>query len=435
MKTPYLNRMLIALLVLTAVALLAHRYAMNSVIRIDGNSDLFMQTVDDSSSGGKTRSTLKRENGALVMDCDLSTAYQWPYCEIAIELKKPPKGIDLTRYERVRLWARYEGPEEKPQIRFFIRNFDPVYSNTAEATSLKVNEITYVPSQNKQPLDIKLSQFTVASWWASNRPMPIEKMGTQFDNVSVIEISTGDGVLPGKRRLIVEGIEFESKILSSAELRLIIIAVWVAAVISYLVIDGVRTRRQLNASDRRQLSLKRINESLRVQSRVFEKLAHHDPLTGVLNRKGLAEELLRVADTLADRFFPLSLVFIDVDHFKRINDQYGHGIGDQVIKDLAAVVKNHIQRDDLLARWGGEEFLLICPHTKGHEAVVIAERLRQVIATTVWPLGLHITSSFGVSEVLAGEDLNASMDRADKAMYRAKKNGRDRVEAQLPEAA
>ena len=102
--------------------------------------------------------------------------------------------------------------------------------------------------------------------------------------------------------------------------------------------------------------------------------ARRDPLTGILNRQGLGDELTRAAKQGDDKFFPLSVVFMDIDHFKRINDEHGHGVGDQVIKDIANVVKGDIQRSDLFARWGGEEFLLICPGTQPHEAQAIAER-------------------------------------------------------------
>src|SRR5207248_894694 len=136
-----------------------------------------------------------------------------------------------------------------------------------------------------------------------------------------------------------------------ATLRLAIIALWFFSVTGYLVSDRVVTRQQLSISKRRHVSLQRINEALRVQTRLFEVQAGLDPLTGVLNRKGLGDELLRRTEELGERIFPLSLVFVDIDHFKSINDRHGHSVGDEVIKDIAAVIKENIQRDDLLARW------------------------------------------------------------------------------------
>src|SRR4029078_9754868 len=136
------------------------------------------------------------------------------------------------------------------------------------------------------------------------------------------------------------------------------IGLWMLLVIAYLVGYAARTRRQLVDTHRSKLALERLNATLRLETRSFQRLARRDPLTGILNRQGLGDELTRVAKQGDDKFFPLSVVFMDIDHFKRINDEHGHGVGDQVIRDIANVVKGDIQRSDLFARWGGEEFLL-----------------------------------------------------------------------------
>ena len=431
MNNRTLNRLLLALIGLTAAALLWNRYGMDSVLGIDADSPYEVKRIDDHDSKGRSVAVLTRENGKLVLDCMINPGYEWPYCEMAIQLAKPPSGVDLTRYETVRLWVRSEGPEPQQQVRIFIRDFNPAFSKVGDADSLKVQEIIYNPDPDGKPIDVRLAQFTVASWWTNERMVPVEFAGTEFDNVSVIEVSTGGNVVPGRHRISVERIEFRGKLVSAGTLRLVIIAVWVLAVIGHLLLDGVLARRQLRLSSLHQSSLKRINDGLRMRTDIYSKLARQDLLTGVLNRKGLGDELLRVARGGDDRLFPLSLVFIDIDHFKQINDEHGHSVGDQVLEDMAQTIKAHIQRDDLLARWGGEEFLLICPLTHSHEAALIAERLRLVIATKEWPAGVRVTSSFGVAESVLGEDLSESIRRADEAMYRAKQNGRDRVEVQF----
>jgi diguanylate cyclase (GGDEF)-like protein len=102
-----------------------------------------------------------------------------------------------------------------------------------------------------------------------------------------------------------------------------------------------------------------------------------------------------------------------------------------VIQGLAQLVRSAVQRDDLFARWGGEEFLLVFRDTPGVEGRNIAERLRERISSAQWPDGLHVTCSFGVAEWHRGEDLGDGIKRADEAMYRAKQHGRDRVEIEL----
>ena len=121
MSAGYLRRMLMALMAATVVVLLWHHYGMNSVLRVDGNSQLEMQSVDDQDSGGKSESLLKRVDGKLVLECTISAAHKWPYCEMAIALEHPPAGLDLSSYETVRLWIHYDGPAPGQQVRFFLR--------------------------------------------------------------------------------------------------------------------------------------------------------------------------------------------------------------------------------------------------------------------------------------------------------------------------
>lgn len=431
MNTRYLHRMLMALIIATLLALVWHHTAMDSILKINGLSPYAIKTVDDRVLGGQSIATFKRQDEKIVLECAINQGHPSPYCKLVIELKKPPAGLNLTKYKTVRLWMRYESPEPQQQIRFFIRPFNPAYSEVKDPRSLKTQEIAYDPSRYRLPLEIDLSRFTVASWWINSHNIPIEYAGTEFDNVSTLEISTGGKVLPGIHRITIERIEFAGKIISTEGIRLLIIGLWLISVLGYLTLDGIMTRRKLLASHNKQAALKRINENLRAQTKTFAKLARHDPLTGILNRKGLSDEIRRLAEYPNDPLFPLSFIFLDIDHFKKINDQYGHDMGDKVIKEFANTIKSEIGRHDLLARWGGEEFLIICTHTQLHEATLVAERLRKIISGRAWPAGIQVTSSFGVSESIAGENINKGIKRADAAMYRAKKNGRNRVEIEL----
>lgn len=429
MNKKYLQWMLMILVIGTVVALVWNHYGMNSVLVINADSPFEMRAIDDHDAGGNSESVLRRENGKLVLDCVIRTAFQWPFCEISIELGKPPFGMDLTRYDTVRLWAHSEGPAKRNQIRFFIRNFNAAYSTIKDPLSLKPQEVAYDPDQQAQPLEVNLSQFTVASWWSNARNMPMKYAGNEVSNVMVLGVSSGGYVEPGTHKITLERMEFQGKLIRPAIFRLGIIGIWLLAVIAYLIVDSVVTRARLAKSTLQQLSLARMNEGLRVQSKTFERLARRDPLTGALNRKGLSDQLLRLANKQKS-MFPLSLVFIDIDNFKQINDRHGHSVGDEVLKQLAGVVKENIQRGDLFARWGGEEFLVVCPQTQANEAHGIADRLRQFIEHREWPEGMRVTSSFGISEWMAGEDITASIKRADEAMYRAKQEGRNRVEVQ-----
>ncbi len=432
----YRNPVLLALLAATLLALVWNEFGMRSVLVVDADSNYPLSTFDDRrEANGKSVASLRREGHELVLDCMANAGYEYPYCEMAIQLKAPPAGLDLSGYDTVRLWVRYEGPQTQQQVRFYVRNFDPAYSRIADEMSLKTHEVVFDPARSATPLEFGMSKFSVASWWISERNLPIEHAGVDFSHVSAIEVGTGNNVPVGRHRISVERIEFSGKLISKASFRLFVLAAWMVGIFGFVMAAGLATRRQLRESKRSQLSLQRINLALRLRTQDYAQRAAIDPLTGVLNRQGLGDKLHQLSKEGDQHLFPLSLVFIDIDYFKRINDQHGHAVGDSVLKELATLTASQIQRDDLLARWGGEEFLLLCPLTRSHDARIIAERLRAAIAANRWPAGLRVTSSFGIAESMAGEDLSEGIRRADEAMYQAKRNGRDRVEVHMLPAA
>jgi diguanylate cyclase (GGDEF)-like protein len=432
MHARILRTLLIALLALTALALLWNEFGMDSVLVIDAGSPFQTFAIDDRSSpGGKSVSTVSRENRRLGLDCQIVHGYEWPYCEMQVQFDTSTRGMDLSRYDSMRVWISASGPEPQQRIRLMMLNFDPAYSKATDPNSQKVLTLNYEPALYPRGYEIPLSQFSVASWWIDEHPMTLDLLAPDFRNVTVLSIATGAKLDEGMHRIRVDRIELHGKLVSASTFRLAIIALWMLAMFAYLVADGVMTRRALTLSAASQHSLQRLNESLRLETRSLARMARTDPLTGVLNRKGLADELLRLARQGGDALFPLTLMFIDIDHFKRVNDVHGHDVGDQVIKSLAALVRSAVQREDLFARWGGEEFLLVFRNMTALEARGIAERLRERISIHDWPEGLQVTCSFGVAEWRGGEDMSEGVKRADEAMYRAKQNGRDRVEIQL----
>lgn len=162
-------------------------------------------------------------------------------------------------------------------------------------------------------------------------------------------------------------------------------------------------------------------------------LATTDRLTGLLNRHSLQEEaapLLNASEAL------MSVALLDVDHFKRVNDHYGHRVGDLVLQALAGVMKAQTRDGDLLARWGGEEFLVVLPGSDAQRALEVVERLRLAFAETRTDAGAAGTAcatlSAGVAQRRPGESLDAWVDRADQALYEAKRNGRNRSLAEPP---
>ncbi|MFA7643288.1 MAG: sensor domain-containing diguanylate cyclase [Sphaerochaetaceae bacterium] len=173
-----------------------------------------------------------------------------------------------------------------------------------------------------------------------------------------------------------------------------------------------------------------ISERKHMQQRLRD-LSYQDALTRVANRRYFFERLSEQLDLFMQDKSPLSVMILDIDHFKRINDTYGHFAGDQVMKELVDVVRRMIPKDAVLARFGGDEFIVSAEGLPLHEMTALAERLREQIHKHLFSFGdmsIPVTISIGVSTVTVFDtDTESIVSRADKALYQAKELGRNRV--------
>lgn len=170
------------------------------------------------------------------------------------------------------------------------------------------------------------------------------------------------------------------------------------------------------------------NENTQLISKL-EVAAHTDPLTGLANRRALFERAKQEEDRAKRQNSDLSVLALDIDYFKKINDQYGHDAGDAALKCMATWCKQKLRNIDLLARTGGEEFIILLPDTSASQAMIAAERLRahieQNTVTTNTAESIRFTASFGLVQIQRGETFESALARADKALYNAKANGRN----------
>jgi len=168
-----------------------------------------------------------------------------------------------------------------------------------------------------------------------------------------------------------------------------------------------------------------ILDSLEEKFKEYKKLSYIDPLTGLLNRRAFDEEVMRLKDMV-----PFSIIYLDIDDFKMINDNFGHNVGDEVLKEIGEILNNFIRRDTKAFRMGGEEFAIILPNVDEKDSYKIAERIRKVIENHNIRKDdkiISYTASFGITSYKKGEDLQDLLKRADEAMYQAKKAGKNRV--------
>lgn len=168
---------------------------------------------------------------------------------------------------------------------------------------------------------------------------------------------------------------------------------------------------------------------LKDMSQKFEKQAMRDPLSGLLNRRGMRDKLQYEYDRSQRYKNNLTVMMCDIDLFKAVNDQYGHDKGDEIIKTITSTLKKQLRKHDSIARWGGEEFLVLLPETNGQQALILAEKLRQKIALIQYKHDnktFTVTISIGLHQITATDTINQAITKADNNLYKAKEQGRNR---------
>ena len=188
--------------------------------------------------------------------------------------------------------------------------------------------------------------------------------------------------------------------------------------------------------EQRMLSLQRENLDLVVRNRTLSEVSSRDALTGLYNRWYVIEKIDSEINRALRHGSPMSVLMLDLDHFKRINDTWGHSAGDEVLKAIGKLLRDSCRVYDVPGRYGGEEFCIVLPETKTGNTNVVAERIRQRLESTELSCGgesIVVTASIGIAgmeEAGSGEILSpaALIDRADRALYSAKSRGRNRIE-------
>jgi two-component system cell cycle response regulator len=197
-------------------------------------------------------------------------------------------------------------------------------------------------------------------------------------------------------------------------------------------------KNELLARVRSQVRKRRYTERLRDNVQLSIEMAITDALTGLFNRRYMESHLATLVEQAASRGKPLTVMVVDIDYFKAVNDSHGHDAGDDVLRDFALRIKRSIRGIDLACRYGGEEFVLVMPETDMAVAAMVAERLRRRIAAEPFAIQqgsrvVPVTISIGIAALRGKDDTAATvLKRADQALYRAKRDGRNRV---VPDAA
>ncbi len=357
--------------------------------------------------------------------CSIGQAFKNPYCSLHIRIANSEvDGLDLSRFTKMTIWMAYKGNGK--HLRFYLRNRGENYYMPSDQLSTKYNVVEVPTDKLEEGLEIEMADFAVAGWWLVQRNIPLQDSKPEFNDVSSIEIQTGSAVTSGVHEIQLKRIVWQGPIVSELALYRGITIVWTVLIIALLLSRLARLRYELNRQKSYQQDLVAINNILSLQNRQFEDLARTDPLTGLLNRIGIRDVLYDGLMRWKKHHTHFSLILIDLDHFKKINDTYGHDVGDEILKNAADAFKNSVRKSDFLARWGGEEFILLCHDTNLVQAMSAAESLRKRLESTPVYRDIRVTASFGVA-TLSQPDLDHLFKCADEALYRAKNRGRNCV--------
>lgn len=422
---PRIELIVLGLIVLTVSMLVWQHFGMERVLTFSSASGSAVRTTDDRDEQGLSVASLSRRPDALVMDCQLIRSIDYPYCLLIFTISRSSVGIDMSEFDFITVDMSYEGPS-KPEVGMQLWNFEPGLSQVGDTRTQKVIEVQFeLPAQGTVHIPIKV--LNIAPWWITKMHVPMQRSDIRIDNVTGIVLGIGYGYAPGHHRVVLRSLKFHGKLISQKQLLMVLVCGWIVAALTWLAYTLLLYRARLSKSTTRLALLSRLNKALELEASELADRAYTDELTGALNRNGLRDALMnkwRKPDSPEDA---MAVVFVDLDHFKRVNDTHGHAVGDQVLRTFAAAVQREIRAKDKLVRWGGEEFLIVCLASGAADAHGLAEKLRKAMHQQIWPCGLRLTASFGVTVLGEGEDIGDTIKRADEALYQAKSNGRDCV--------
>ncbi|WP_185067055.1 GGDEF domain-containing protein [Vibrio ponticus] len=429
-----IHKLIFALFVITVVAITLHwQFGEKKITRISPKDFVFLPTNDQVQKGQSTSVIFPLREGGMQLNCQLkqSPDYKWPYCGVSIQIDPDDttKGLDLSDYHTVRLdvdFIRLDS-EQKPTLRFYLRNYNPAYSAADNEYTHKYNGLDYRQADYNQPLEIPLKNLQVLTWWLVDNKIPIEHAGPEFTNINRIEFATGSGAEEGLYQLRIKSIEFIGYYIHKETLMFALLMIWVSFAIVFSMLEIRNSRNRAMEAEKRRAHLSKLNRKLRQQNIQFAEQANRDALTGAMNRHSVREWLDGQFNSYIKPTDQLSVIYLDIDHFKKVNDEFGHQMGDDILCEFTMVIMSELRVTDRLVRWGGEEFVVFCPTTTLKQAYMLAERLRQKIELYQWMHGQVLTASLGVAQ-MGDETPQEMVTRADELLYQAKRSGRNRVE-------
>ena len=422
----------IHLLLISALILLSHNFWPKRVISLLPDS-VKMKLVDVDSKaevgGSSQHRWIDEENNTW--ECDIGDKAPYPYCAVVFIWSDalPLTKLDLSRLDSLELVVDYEG--DASRLKIFLRDYYPIVGSAEfkenpvfeEAIyNAQFNQVYVKVEQSEQKLSIPLSDFKVADWWVSNNDLPFSAFNSSLAQVISLGIDIPHPIPLGKHKFTVKELNFSGAYLQKEDLNFAMIIFWAIVVLAEIIVSHRKMQGLVEINQKQVLQLSQENTQIRNK-------AERDLLTALYNRQGLKVTIrqLRENGLLAQYM----VLVVDVDHFKQVNDTHGHTVGDQILVELADVIRCNLREQDHAARWGGEEFVLLIKSDLGGTLDSFVDRLRTRIASNHFnafsmDTKLPITVSIGGAHIADYGNFEAAFEKADKALYLAKNSGRNK---------
>ena len=344
------------------------------------------------------------KNRVAASSCVVNNAGPYDVCGSSFIIQKAPgRGIDLSFYDKMTIGLKVDTPLESPKIKFSLRNFNKAYSTTEDPDTHKYNSIVLNAGKDSKT-KVPLSFFQVESWWVREFNIDFDNAQRDLSNIIAFDVINNDMSVDGTYKLEVTSIKFYGENVNFTQLVSIVSVLW----LSIIVLLVARNRILLH------------------------ERATKDHLTGIPNRNGLQEYK---ADLKAypDRPVSMTMFYIDIDDFKKVNDTYGHSAGDLILTSFCDAVKRTLKKVPakhcFFSRLSGDEFVIYAKDYSEAQATQLAKVLYQELEKPISldNAELKISISMGIaSEEIVSDSTQTLSERADMAMYFAKVRGKNR---------
>lgn len=427
---------------ITALLLLTAYIAPKKITQLHPSDNTVLMIYDDRvKPDGKSEATwLDTQNYRY--GCSLRAGDAYPHCGVSVKFYKEPNAktiydgnpdifndltpYDLSSYDGLLVDFDYSGSAEK--LRFFLRDaidekvdFRDIWDQKLSFAFSYRNEFT-----QKDSIYIDFQAFTVADWWLEEFGVDRRYAKPTFERILEINFDTPANTPFGEHEFVLNRVAVVGDRIPPEVIYWTIIGLW-------LMVLCVEAGQRFYAMATMARNYRARLESLEQDNRTLKESANRDVLTGLYNRRGL--EMIAQLIWADKKSSSTAVLLFDVDHFKAVNDAHGHLAGDEILKQFAELLQKNIRHSDKLARWGGEEFVMISQQNSLQTAISFADTLRQTIEqhTFVLPTEaegvkpLSLTCSVGVAMIRKGHGFEAILGQVDSALYAAKGAGRNQV--------